>query len=403
MSLFHTKTAFITKKNKDCCNCNLDILLPSLVLVLISNTLNAHKTEAENNVFLVNQDSIIDKNTLIPLPLIYYKTETGLVYGGAALYNFYFERKKPINPSQIQPGVGYSTLNQLIAYTHFLLFWNQNRNFTFGDLEYYRFSYNFYGIGNNSHADKYTSYRAHIFRFWANSMVKIKPRTYIGGRFFFEKYDIGNKWHTRKDFDTSTLPAKFQQNNVSGAITNQTLGLGGSIIVDKRDNVYYPMKGYYAEFSLTLHSKNFASTHSFSTISNDLMYYKTIFKNTVVATNAYALLNFGEDVPFNRMARLGGHKKMRGLYEGFLTDKHGVAIQAEIRQVLFWRVGITAFANAGQVANNFTDFSLTGFRYTYGTGVRILFDKEKKVNLRIDYGISNLGMKGFYISFNEAF
>lgn len=351
------------------------------------------------------KDSVTDKNTFFPLPMVYYNPEAGLVYGVTTLYNFYIERKKPIRPSQIQPAVGHTTKNQLLIFVPFQLFWNRNNNYTYGDVNYYRFSYNFFGIGNDSNAEDYTAFRAHITRFFANSMKKVSPDIYAGGRLWYEHYSIGNRWHVRgdEDFDPAGLPPGFNQNEVPGGRFNRTLGIGGILVADTRDIVYYPMNGHFAEVFIQHHNKNTGSTHTFTTLSADLMYYKTFFEETVIATNLYTVFNFGEEVPFNRMARLGGNRKMRGFYEGFFTDNHGMALQAEIRQMLFWRIGITAFANAGQVASSMSDTGLSNFRFSYGGGLRFVFDKEKRVNLRFDYGMSALGTSGFYIAFNEAF
>lgn len=397
-----SKAGTSCERKIDCCD-KTTLTFIGAFIFLTTSSLKAQVDSLKTQHTFNPADSLTDKNSFFPLPLVYYKPETGLVYGVTSLYNFYLERKKPINPSQIQPGIGHSTLNQLLVYIHYQLFWNQNHNYAYGDMEYYRFSYNFFGVGNDSKADQYTAYRAHIIRLWANSMLKITPNIYAGGRLFFEQYNIGNRWHVRENFDHSTLPLKFQQENVPGAVTNKSLGLGGVLVADNRDNVYFPTSGYYAEVFLQHHSRLIGSTHTFTTVSSDLSYYKTFFKKTVFATNIYSVFNFGKEVPFNRMARLGGYRKLRGYYEGFLTDNHAVAVQAEMRQMLFWRIGIAAFANAGQVVNNTTNFSFSAFNYSYGTGLRIMFDKEKKVNLRFDYGLSNLGTRGFYISFNEAF
>ncbi|MCC5920680.1 MAG: outer membrane protein assembly factor [Cyclobacteriaceae bacterium] len=350
-------------------------------------------------------DSVTDKNTIFPIPMVYYNPEAGLVYGVTTLYNFYIEREKPINPSQIQPAVGHTTKNQFLVFMPFQLFWNNNHNFTYGDINYFRFSYNFFGIGNDSDPEEYTAFRTHFFRTFANYTKKINPTLYAGFRFWYEDFSIGDRWHVIEDddFNGSDLPARFQQDQVIGARYNRTLGLGGILISDKRDNVYYPMAGHFAEVFVQHHDRNLGSTHTFTTISADISAYHTFFENTVFAANLFSVFNFGEEVPFNRMAQLGGNMKMRGYYQGFLTDNHALSLQAEIRQMIWWRIGAAVFASTGKVADQFSDFGSFDLRFAYGGGLRFQFDTEKKVNLRFDYGISPMGTSGFYVVFNEAF
>lgn len=101
-----------------------------------------------------------DKNSLLPIPVVYYTPESGLFFGASLLYNFYIDRKKPINPSQIQLAGGYTTKDQLLIFIPFQLFWNQNQWRSVGELGFYNYAYPFYGIGNESSPDRFSTYRA---------------------------------------------------------------------------------------------------------------------------------------------------------------------------------------------------------------------------------------------------
>ena len=78
-------------------------------------------------------------------------------------------------------------------------------------------------------------------------------------------------------------------------------------------------------------------------------------------------------------------------------------MQLEYRQYFWWKFGFVVFAGAGDVASELMKFSLTELKYSYGFGLRFLFNKEEKVNLRVDLGFGNDGTSGLYFGIEEAF
>jgi outer membrane translocation and assembly module TamA len=76
--------------------------------------------------------------------------------------------------------------------------------------------------------------------------------------------------------------------------------------------------------------------------------------------------------------------------------------QVEYRFPLFWRLGMTAFAGAGDVFNNFQDLSLSRLKYSAGLGLRLLVNPKERVNIRLDYARGREGGY-FYFSVSEAF
>lgn len=332
-----------------------------------------------------------DKNSLLPIPVVYYTPESGLFFGASLLYNFYIDRKKPINPSQIQLAGGYTTKDQLLIFIPFQLFWNQNQWRSVGELGFYNYAYPFYGIGNESSPDRFSTYRALFPRLRFFLLKEVKSHLFIGGRYWLENYDITN-------WDKNGV---FVQEEYEGSRYNRTSGIGPALIYDTRDGIYYPTRGHYLESFIEINNTFTGSTHNYTAVSLDYAYYYPLFSNTVIAGNAFSLLNFGT-VPFNRLAQLGGNKKMRGYFQGYFQDKNLLLGQLELRQKLFWRIGMTLFGSAGQVAQRIGAFGIDRWNFAGGTGLRYQFDTEKKVNIRLDYAVGKQS-SGFYISFNEAF
>ena len=107
-------------------------------------------------------------------------------------------------------------------------------------------------------------------------------------------------------------------------------------------------------------------------------------------------------MPFYYLSQLGGQNILRGYYQGRFRDKNLAALQAEYRLPLFWKLGGVAFANIGQVAARLSHFTFGNLHYTLGAGLRYLFDKKEKIQIRADIGFSR-DSTGFYFSIFEAF
>ena len=332
-----------------------------------------------------------DKNSLFPLPVVYYTPESGLFYGASILYNFFISREKPINPSQIQLAAGYTTKNQTLIFIPFQLYWDKNNWRSTGELGFYNYAYPMYGIGNNGDPEEFTTYRAIFPRVRAFYMKQIKPNLFVGLRYWFENYDI-IVW------DSAGI---FQREDFNGADYNRTSGIGPALIYDTRDAIYYPREGHYLETYLEWNNTYTGSTHNYSMLSIDYAYYYSLFDKTVLAANAFTMTGFGS-IPFNRLAQLGGNKKMRGYFQGYFQDKKLALLQLEWRQELFWRIGLVAFGSTGQVAESFSDYGMNRWHYAGGGGLRFTFDTKKHINVRLDYALGKES-SGFYISFNEAF
>ncbi|MDZ7692119.1 MAG: hypothetical protein U5K69_13475 [Balneolaceae bacterium] len=102
------------------------------------------------------------------------------------------------------------------------------------------------------------------------------------------------------------------------------------------------------------------------------------------------------------MATLGGETILRGYYAGRFRDYNGGQIQAELRQKLIGRVGITGFASSGEVWHSFSDFSLSNVKWTAGGGLCFNLNRKDPMNLRMDLAFGE-NTSGFYLTLGEAF
>lgn len=128
-------------------------------------------------------------------------------------------------------------------------------------------------------------------------------------------------------------------------------------------------------------------------------------------------------IPIRALSRVGGHKFIRGYFRGTYQDNHMAAFETEYR-LPFWRegtdaklwqvwkrLGVVGFVSGAQVFHEPSEFGFDRFHLAVGGGLRILFNPESRVNLRIDYAVglhkgsdgSDKRQSGFYFFLGEAF
>jgi outer membrane protein assembly factor BamA len=172
------------------------------------------------------------------------------------------------------------------------------------------------------------------------------------------------------------------------------------LIKDTRDMVFYPSKGVFAKVNFGPSLKIIGADRNFINFAFDLSEYKTLTRKTILASNQFLNLNFG-NVPFNQMALLGGAKKMRGLYYAYFRDKNALIIQEEVRRELGKIFGIVAFGSVGFMGDESDFIRFYKPKYAYGLGLRIA--TKKHLNLRVDYGFSPYDKPNLYLTIGEAF
>jgi len=337
-------------------------------------------------------DSTEKSISIFPLPVVYYTPETRLAYGAVVLLTFRFEKEEDNRNSQIEIGAAHTQENQLLFYIPYHIYTNQNKYYIFGELRYYRYSYNFYGIGNNIPSNIKETYKVNIPRIRINATKRYGKSTYVGFRYWFDNFNMGDVLEGGL-LDLGGVPGS------SGGIIS---ALGGVFLRDNRDNYNYPQEGSYLEILALPSLYSFGSEYEFSRISVDYVKYLSLSSKTVLAANGYWESNIG-GVPFNEMAFIGGRSRMRGYYEGRYRDKNVLMGQVEFRQTIKGRVGAVAFGGVAAVANNINDFQIEKRRYSGGLGLRYQLDQKDKVNIRLDYGFGAPGNSGLYLTFNEAF
>jgi outer membrane protein assembly factor BamA len=187
--------------------------------------------------------------------------------------------------------------------------------------------------------------------------------------------------------------------SVKGSNGGTCFGFGYDGVWDTRDNIFYPTRGSYQYFKVIIYP--YLGDFAFYTFEMDVRKYFHLSKRSVLAGNFYFSLAGGE-TPFYMLPGMGGRNRMRGYYKGQYRDNVFTMMQFEYRQYVWKRLGFVVFTGAGDVSSSLIEYDLKKFKLSYGAGLRYLFSKAEKLNLRFDMGFGR-NTHGAYFGIEEAF
>lgn len=326
------------------------------------------------------------------IPIVFYLPETRLGFGGAGIYTFQFSDQTPeTRPSQVQLGLAYTLNDQVLLYLTHQFYLGKERWNIKGEWGYYRYFYDFFGVGNEVPEDFVENYGVTFPRIRYDFLYGINRNFYTGLRYWFDDYQL-------TDLDAEGL---LIQGEIPGSESSVVSGLGWVTNLDTRDNIFYPSKGIYVETVAFFNRKALGSNFDFNRFTFDFTYYHALKTKHILATNFY-LGWLNGTAPFNEMLLLGGRSRARGYYEGRYRDNRMLLLQSEYRFRFLPRFGITLFGSYGSVTSNWDALTLAHFRYNVGVGIRFQLLKESLINLRVDYGLGK-NTSGLYFTIGEAF
>ncbi len=366
------------------------------------------------------------------LPAISYSPETQLTLGVIGYYYLDLSEGDPnTNISNFNLLGVYTTANQIAIEARGELFTKGNLWRIRGEVYFNRWPDRNYGLGNDANAKvvvredqetdtlNYWPYNSDRWLFNPVVIRRVAPNWYLGGL-----VDLEYMTRVRNlDDEVHFLNAAAEQINEVG-IEGTRIGLGWQLLFDSRDNILNPLRGAFAELTSIYYDKAWKSDFTFNSYNLDTRYYLNTFKNHTLALRSVLSARFSEEpIQIRALSRVGGRYFLRGYFRGTYQDKHMAAFEAEYRLPFwnedldapfgqFWkRLGMTVFAGGAQVNDDFSNFRLNRFNAAVGTGLRILFNKESRLNIRIDVAFAlredsnGQGTKqsAFYFYLSEAF
>lgn len=171
-----------------------------------------------------------------------------------------------------------------------------------------------------------------------------------------------------------------------------------------REEVVWPMKGTYTEFSYDRFDEALGSDFTFNRIGVNLAQVFPLFsEDTILVFHEALTINQG-NVPFYEMATYGGGNSLRGYYSYRFIGKCATQLNVELRQGLLpnWELPVLGgivklkypslllFWDEARVYDDYTDIPdewLEHYHWTWGYGFR--FVVTPTVVIRLEWGYSD--------------
>ena len=377
------------------------ILLPTIVMLLSYNFSNAQVVQAidslSNEVLTsIHKDKIENSDstkssTFKIYPYAFYTPESKLSVGAGGIYTFYTGDGDKLKPSKIGFG-GYYTTNKQYSISINNVYYFANNNIYFHlPISYGRFVKKYWGVGKDAPDYENASYTMQTLA--ATLTFQLPPAWFLADRSGLIV-----------DYDYTEIVDKqgnvlLENDTLAGANGGQLIGIGADLVWDTRDNIFFPNSGGYQYFKSVFYPG--VSDNVFAFFELDVRHYRAFSKDHVFAANFFLQAATG-DTPFYKLPAIGG-KQMRGYFFGRYRDNFMAMIQVEYRQYFYKKLGFVVFGTVGNVSPSILDYNFKSIKYTYGTGLRYLFNAKEKINLRADLGFGPNGNMGIYFGIEEAF
>jgi hypothetical protein len=335
---------------------------------------------------------------ITPFPVVYYTPETSLALGGGVVFTLRDKGESmETRPDNLQVMTAYTLNNQLFLMLSPEKYFNEQQGKLFMSIGYLNWPTSFFGVGNDSDIDMddiedleeaYTD-RSFMVQPWI--MHTLVSDLSVGLTLDWKNTHV-------EDVEQGGMLTEDDLTGSEGGISS---GMGPVITWDTRDNLFSPSRGSWYKAWAWVYREWMGSDFDYEYYGLDLRHYRPIGRESVLALQGFMALT-GGNVPFYEYPT----PLMRGLYENVFVDKNAVAVRAEYRfPINFFPKGRWGAAVFGAVGDAFPDAGSTedlDLKVAGGAGLRFALNKQEKINVRLDIGISQYGVFP-YIMLQEAF
>ena len=330
----------------------------------------------------------------VPTPSFDPSTKWGIT--GIAMANYYIDKQDTLSPPSVSSLVGWATTNSSwgAGMVQTLNFnqdkWRLRANVFYGeinqDLE----------IGN---LPEINSTRLMTIANVSGKRRLLK-RLFLGLGYSFRSIE----YEGRNDEADQLL----EQLGFTDKVDNH--GLKYFLNLDSRDNIFYPYKGVYVEYTLGQNFDNGTSTEPNDYLENlvDLRHFITLVHNTdhVLAWHLFGRFLTGN--PTNENYSFYGRSAVlvqRGYETGTFIDRDLVTGEVEYRRETPWmkrKLGFVGFMGLGKVFGDYHSFRDAEWLPAIGVGARYRVLDYERMNFRADIAYGKDGWT-VYFGIREAF
>jgi len=358
-------------------------LLPIIFLVfLFSNCLFAQVPDSSY---------IKDRKTTL-FPVAFYLPETSLGLGALGITTFRFsEEPDHSRPSQVILSAAYTLKNQFLLFIPFELYKNNTKTRIKGELGFYRYFYNFYGIGNESLKNDLEIYNVTFPRLYASYARNIYKKLHLGIGYKFDYFNI-------TEIESGGILDRTQPIGYQGGTKSTIFFL---LYLDTRNNILSSTKGFYLETEFQRSVDFLFTDFSYWKYNLDIRYYLPLKKDWTLA-NQINFSHASNGTPFFDLPYIGSSNRARGIADRRYLNYDILSLQSEIRFPLYKRFSGITFLTSNLVSDELGIAFDHKVRWSYGIGFRFLLDPKEGARLRLDVASGGDGIN-FYITLNEAF
>ncbi len=324
-------------------------------------------------------------------PVLFYLPETRIGFGGASVVTFRLPTENTdTRPSSFNAGIAYTQNKQLLFFFPYRLYKCSNSIKIIGEIGYYKYFYNHYGIGNDSQLENQETYDVTYPRLHTSALRRF-GNLYLGIKTRYDNYRI-----------TKLKEGGLLQNdNWATQGGGEIFSIGPLIQYDTKDYEFHPSNGWFVELGAILAKEGILSDASFTKIHLDIRNYRALKPNHIIATNIYMGSIWG-DVPFSELFYFGSSKRARGFSDRRYMARSILVTQTDYRFPIWGRFGGVLFGATSVVGDGLSALHRNTYRWSGGFGIRFCLDKKDRVRLRIDQAFTAEG-NNFYLTANQAF
>lgn len=349
-----------------------------------------------DSVAAVQQDSVPPKRfQFTTYPVLGFQPETSFLLGSISfiLFNLSDSIDKEFHrPSSLAPVFIY-TFNKQIIITPRLELNFTNRYQVKLKTTYRHYPNEFYGVGNSATLDDLELYTEDRFTVESRFYRITKRKLFTGLYVFLENYKVSD----------TDAEGQLATNTYVGENGGFNLGVGPSIKYDVRDDIIFPTKGYLLSLEALFYPPLSINDYDFRFYELEARKYMHLGEKNVFAFRARLSGHFGNESPFYQYPKLGGSQRLRGIRVNQFLERKTYMMQAEHRLLVYKRWGLNFAVGVGDAANELPDFKLQDVKYSLSGGIRFRLLSEDRLNLAVDYGLTQGGQTGFYLAIGEAF
>jgi hypothetical protein len=369
-------------------------------------------------------------SSLIAFPIIGSNPATGFMVGLGGQYAFKMPESSMY--SMISGSLQATTKSQYLVIFKNNIYTRKEKIFFTGDWRFQVFSQSTYGLGTNSPEGGILDYqfglagiettadslaqpmKYNFLRIHQMMAFKIKKSVYLGFGLKLDGYSKINDEKLRLNPGDTLITSHYAYNKKYGFNTDKyyASALHASFVIDKRDNMIRPYKGYYLDVSWNGTFEWLGSEKNANMLNTEWRSYHSLSKRNPAHLLAFWFIGqFSPEGQFPYMTLPATSydqrsRSGRGYTQGRFRGNQYSYGEAEYRFPISRCGGIwsgVAFVNATTANNPAQGLGLfESIQPGYGLGLRIMLDKSTRTNLVLDYGFGKKS-SGFYLAVSETF